>query len=352
MSKSLVLITGATGHIGFRTLVLLLQSNYAVRVAIRAAAQEAKIRNAASIEPHAGDVEFVVVPDMAAPNAYKNAVEGAEYIIHIASPVPLKDNNKALSKEGKSWAEIYYKPAIQGTLEILKAASKSPSVQRVVITSSGNVLATVVGEPGARPSDIRKCPSWEEAEAVPIAGQAYKMSKILAITAARDFMRSEQQKGDCSFSVVYTCPGYVQGAHELCKTVEELSTSTSVGTLRYALGGYEDAPPVMIQIWNDDVANAHITSLSSASIVDGDVLVLVGNGGRGWRWDDVGRLICEIFPQEVAKGILNPVTDQQGMALNFDATETEQKLGWRFKGPEVWAREVVEQYLKLRERQA
>jgi nucleoside-diphosphate-sugar epimerase len=349
MFKASVLLTGATGHIGFRTLGLLLQADYAVRVAIRRAEQEDKIRNAACIQPYIRDISFIIVPDMTAPDAYKTAVEGVQFVIHIASPVPLKADNQALTREGKSWTEVYYEPAIKGTLEILTAATNTPSVQRIVITSSGNVLATVMDEPGAGATDIRQCPSMAEAEAVETAGQAYKMSKILAITAARDFVRSQQRKQGCEFNVVYICPGYVQGAHELCENVEEFFTTTSAATLNVALGKNLGMPNVMSQIWVDDVARAHVVSLSSAEVRDGDVLVLVGNGGTGWKWDEVGRLIGEVFPKEVEAVILKPVKDQQSMALNFDATGTEKQLGWQFKGPDVWAREVVEQYLRLRE---
>lgn len=59
--------------------------------------------------------------------------------------------------------------------------------------------------------------------------------------------------------------------------------------------------------------------------------------------------MSEMFLKEVKAGILKAVNDQQSMALNFDASGTEKKLGRQSKGPDVWAREVVEQYLKLRE---
>jgi hypothetical protein len=38
------------------------------------------------------------------------------------------------------------------------------------------------------------------------------------------------------------------------------------------------------------------------------------------------------------------------MALNLDPESTEKKLGWKFHGAEVWAKEVVEQYLALRKK--
>lgn len=113
MSKAIVLLTGATGHIGFRTLALLLQAGYAVRIAIRRVEQEHKIQHAACIQPYTRDISFIMVPDMTVLDAYKTAIEGAQFVIHVASPVPLKTNNQALTKEGKSWKEVYYQPAIQ-----------------------------------------------------------------------------------------------------------------------------------------------------------------------------------------------------------------------------------------------
>lgn len=106
MAKPLVLITGAIGLIGFRTLVCALQAGYAVRVAIRKSTQESEIRNAASIQPYIQDVSFILVPDMAAPSAYDTAVEATQYAIHVASPTPPNANTQKLTNEGKTWKEM------------------------------------------------------------------------------------------------------------------------------------------------------------------------------------------------------------------------------------------------------
>ena len=54
------------------------------------------------------------------------AVEGCSYIVHTASPLPIKP------PEDES---LVIKPAVEGTLSILRAAHKH-RVKRVVITSS------------------------------------------------------------------------------------------------------------------------------------------------------------------------------------------------------------------------
>ena len=52
---------------------------------------------------------------------------GVDYILHIASPFRL---------EATDYVNDLYIPAIEGTKEILKAASEEESVKRVIITSS------------------------------------------------------------------------------------------------------------------------------------------------------------------------------------------------------------------------
>ena len=90
MSKPLVSVTGATGHLGFRSLVITLQAGYQARVALRKPEQSEKILATASVKSYAKDVEFVTVPDITADNAYDHVLEGVEYILHIASPIPAK----------------------------------------------------------------------------------------------------------------------------------------------------------------------------------------------------------------------------------------------------------------------
>ena len=102
MSKQLVLITGATGHLGFRTLVLALQAGYRARLAVRKLEQHSKkIRSTASVKPYLDSVEFVQVSDIAAAGAFHEAIKGVDFVLHIASPIP-----NTLDFNNVIWAEV------------------------------------------------------------------------------------------------------------------------------------------------------------------------------------------------------------------------------------------------------
>lgn len=88
MSKQLLLITGASGHLGFRTLVLALEGGYRARVTLRELEQVAIIEQAPILAPYLDSIEYVMVPDITAPDAYTRAIENVDGVLHIASPIP------------------------------------------------------------------------------------------------------------------------------------------------------------------------------------------------------------------------------------------------------------------------
>jgi uncharacterized protein YbjT (DUF2867 family) len=88
----LILLTGATGHLGFRTLIFALQSTsplYRVRAAVRSLEKAEQIKAAKSVKPFLGSgrLEFAVVEDILADGAYDEAVKGASFVVHVASPI-------------------------------------------------------------------------------------------------------------------------------------------------------------------------------------------------------------------------------------------------------------------------
>ena len=85
MPQDLVLLTGATGFVGFRVLTELLDQNYKVRLAVRSAPKIAAIRRALPTRYTAYELEFVVIPDFAIEDAFEGAITGVKYVIHVRS---------------------------------------------------------------------------------------------------------------------------------------------------------------------------------------------------------------------------------------------------------------------------
>ncbi|KAJ8069547.1 hypothetical protein OCU04_003197 [Sclerotinia nivalis] len=123
-----LLITGVTGFIGFRTLLEALEAGYTVRAAIRNESGSKVLLSHPTPSDFASKnkLSFVKVPDILHPDAYTKALEDITYAIHIASPIPLPSRKPS---------EIY-ESTVQGAANIFEAALKTPSLKRVVITSS------------------------------------------------------------------------------------------------------------------------------------------------------------------------------------------------------------------------
>ena len=102
------------------------------------------------------------------------AVDGCDYVIHAASPFPLA--------QPKNEDELI-RPAREGTLNVLRAASQSGTVKRVVLTSS--CVAIMAGQPGGKQPMTED--SWGLTDSANVT--AYEKSKTLAERAAWDFMK-------------------------------------------------------------------------------------------------------------------------------------------------------------------
>lgn len=121
MSNSLVFITGATGFIGAQVALATLKAGHKVRLSVRREGQIDGLRRAFS--DFVDQLDFVVVPDYTASDAFDTAVKGVDYVIHLASP---------LANPG----EDLLTPAVKGTLSVLESVSRASGIKKVVITAS------------------------------------------------------------------------------------------------------------------------------------------------------------------------------------------------------------------------
>jgi nucleoside-diphosphate-sugar epimerase len=114
--------------IGFRIIYEALLAGYKVRAAVRKQKGFEQIKAARPVQPYLSQLEHILVPDILADGAYDEAVRGATYIIHVASPIT--------HPEHTDWENDIMKPAVKGTVGILQSAMLEPKVKRIVITSS------------------------------------------------------------------------------------------------------------------------------------------------------------------------------------------------------------------------
>lgn len=90
MVGSLLLITGATGFVGFRVLCFALEYGYRVRAVVRSEAKAEILRSNSDLKAlgRLDHLEFTFVPDFVKSGAFDMATEGVDFIIHCASPIP------------------------------------------------------------------------------------------------------------------------------------------------------------------------------------------------------------------------------------------------------------------------
>ena len=227
-----VLVTGASGFIARHVVAELRGRGYRVRGTARR---------------DVDGVDELVRADLGADAGWAEAVDGCDYVMHVASPfpagVPTSDDE-------------LIRPAVDGTLRVLRAAADA-GVRRVVVTSS---IAAIVS--GYRDAVVRAEGDWSDVERSP----AYAKSKTLAERAAWDFAR------ESGLELVVVNPGMVLGP--LLST----GISTSVDVVRRLLvRDVPGSPKIGFSLVDvRDVAVGHRLAMETATAA-GQRYVLAGD---------------------------------------------------------------------------
>ena len=336
MPGETVLVTGGTGHLGFRVIVEALKAGYQVRAVVRSESKANDVLSTSIIKTlnPGNKLQFVTVPDMVADGAYNEVAKGATYAIHVASPIA------SAHKEGDDEDEVLIKPAVKGTLNILEAAQKAGSIKRVVITSS--VVAII---PFAEFISGKTDQVWNEKSRTPTPTRpyvnsfaAYAASKIAALNATEEWVTEQKP----SFDVVNIFPGYIIGAEDLVTSAEKASSfGTNPVVLGPALGANSGSHPGT-SIGVDDVAFAHVKALDPS---------VPGNQGyilsQESHWEDVTKIVAANFPDAVKSGKLPNNGQITTVPIKIDEHRSEELLGFSYKGLEEQVKSAVGHYLTL-----
>ncbi|KAK2598895.1 hypothetical protein QQS21_005637 [Conoideocrella luteorostrata] len=326
MSSVDLLITGATGFIGFKVLLEALEDGYTVRAAIRSSEKAKTLASHPKIisSGKANKLSFIEVPDITRDGAYDEAIEGVTYIIHLASPLPspFLDPQTGI-----------YEPNIKSVSTLLVSAFNEPSVKRVVITSSTFANTPFPPDPSQEITAETRVPDLPG----PFDSMlpAYSAGKIAALNFTDRFIKEKKP----SFTVVNVFPGFVFGRDDRALDVKELDAGTNRIVLATITGKSTHNPMPAGATHVDDVAKAHLAGLKEG---------FSGNFGvtKVHDFNDAWIAIQKHFPEAVADGTFKK-GNQPTVPVNWNAHQTEIDLKFNFKTYEDMVVDVAGQYLEL-----
>ena len=164
-----VMVTGATGYVAGWIVKRLLEEGLTVHAAIRNPENKEKLKYLNEIaEKSTGELKFFKA-DLLVDGSYSEAMQGCNIVFHTASPFTLniKDPQKELID-----------PAVIGTKNVLEEINKTPSVKRVVLTSSVAAIYSDSADLANTPNGIFTEKIWNTSSS--LKHQPYSYSKTLA----------------------------------------------------------------------------------------------------------------------------------------------------------------------------
>lgn len=177
-----VLVTGATGYVAGRLVERLLGVGLTVHATVRDASKSDRLRYLSDLaEANPGSIRFFSA-DLLKPGSYAEAMQGCRVVFHVASPyiIKAKDPQKELIE-----------PAVDGTRNVLAQVEATPSVERVVLTSS---CAAIFGDNidlSNTPRGVFDEDVWNTSST--LSHNPYSLSKTLAEKKAWELAGSQNR---------------------------------------------------------------------------------------------------------------------------------------------------------------
>ena len=238
-----ILVTGASGYIASHIVHQLIQQNVKIRGTVRSLSNEKKIQPIRQLAKGKEPLLELVEADLLDKTSWSNAVKGCTYVMHVASPFP--------SKNPKNEDELI-SPAVNGTLNVLRACAQAGSIKRVVLTSSD---AAVSASQKIYPHRIFTEDDWTDDKKV---NNVYTKSKTLAEKAAWEFMKKGDGEGSLpKFELVVMNPGLVIGPVLCGEVTTSLEIAKQMMQREMPLVPKVNFPMIDVR----DVAAAHIAGL-------------------------------------------------------------------------------------------
>ncbi|MDF3144693.1 MULTISPECIES: NAD-dependent epimerase/dehydratase family protein [unclassified Streptomyces] len=239
-----VLVTGGSGFVGSHLVKRLLERGYRVHATVRSTADTAKVRPLREMqEAHPGQLSLFEA-DLLTEGSFDEAMTGCRVVFHVASPFRMPEK----IKDGR---RDMVDPALLGTRHVLAAIERTPTVDRLVLTSTVGTIFGDYADVLAMDDAVLSERYFNTTSTV--ENNPYHYAKTLAERAARD---AEAAQG--RWRMVSVNPGLILGP-----SLTPASESGSLFLLEELFKGYffYGAPDFSFTTADvREVADAHIAA--------------------------------------------------------------------------------------------
>ena len=239
-----VLVTGGSGFVGSHLVRQLLELGYRVHTTVRSLGNEAKVAPLRAMGERFPGALGLFEADLLVEGSFDAAMDGCRIVFHVASPFLMPEKIKDGQKD-------VVDPALTGTRNVLAGIERTPTVEKLVFTSTvgaifGDYVDVLNMKDGILSEDYFNTTSTVE-------NNPYHYAKTVAERAAWDAQQAQNR-----WRMVSVNPGLILGP-----SLTPASDSGSLFLLDELFKGYffYGAPDFSFTVADvRDVAGAHIAA--------------------------------------------------------------------------------------------
>lgn len=291
-----VCVTGASGFIASHIVKQMLERGHTVRGTVRDALDSRKTEHLMAL-PGAAERLKLFSATLLEEGSFDEAISGCQGVFHAASPlVP--------GKGVEDPETLVLRPAVEGTLNVLRSCKKAGNVRSLVVTSSMSAVA-----PNPEPP-VKSEDHWSDPEEQKARGSFYGASKTLAERAAYDFVAKEMP----STRLATICPTMVLGP------MLQPEVNMTMGSFRNWLLKGVAGPDGKCR--NDSMSFVDVRDCAAQHVAgmelekEGRFMSL----DRSLHWNDLALLMKELYP---AMPSAEPFNGELCKVTEFDRTRQE-----------------------------
>ncbi|XP_019151177.1 PREDICTED: cinnamoyl-CoA reductase 1-like [Ipomoea nil] len=312
-----VCVTGASGFIASWLVKLLLRRGYTVHATVRSLKDPNKVAHLLALDG-AKERLHLFEADLLEENSFDPAINGCDGVFHTASPVSFSPS---------ATKEELVDPAVKGTLNALGSCARTPSVKRVVVTSS--TASVLCKRNPIKATDIVDETWYSDKDFTEEIKQWYVLSKILAEEEAWKYAREN------GIDMVSLHPCLVIGP--ILQPTLNFSTNVILDLIKEEKDFFSGAGGSYVDV--RDVANAHIQAFEVPSASGRYCLV-----GETIYCSQILKIVGQLYP---SLPIPNKYKGDMPVVPTFKVSQEKAKsLGINFTSFEVSLKDTIESLME------